>query len=214
MIRTIRAGVKNLIPRSLLIRSLPAPAGDRLLLTFDDGPDPAVTPAVLDRLQAFDARAVFFVVGRLAEACPDLLARIRDEGHVLGNHTYTHNNERDPPFREYKRDVARCQDVVRRATGITPALFRPPKGHLSPVSLLVPRLLGLRTVNWTLGVRDWACRSGEAAMTAAALLEEQAAPGQIVVLHDDNRYLPEILDKVLPVFRNRGYDLASAAGQL
>ncbi|MBD3868853.1 MAG: polysaccharide deacetylase family protein [Acidobacteria bacterium] len=214
MIRTIRSGVKNLIPRSLLIRTLSTPADNRLLLTFDDGPDPEVTPGVLERLQAFNARGVFFVVGRLAEAGPELLTRIRDEGHILGNHTYTHENAGDPPFLAYKRDVARCQDVVHKATGLTPTLFRPPKGHLSATSLLVPKLLGLRTVNWTLGVRDWACRTGEEAAAAAATLEERAAPGQIIVLHDDNRFLLQILDQVLPVFRERGYDLASAAAGL
>lgn len=128
MIRAIRSRIKQMIPRSLLIRSLVDPSGHRLLLTFDDGPDPQVTPGVLDRLQAFDARGIFFVVGRRAESFPELLIRIRDEGHRLGNHTYSHENAGDPPFLEYKRDVARCQEAVRQASGVTPELFRPPRG--------------------------------------------------------------------------------------
>jgi peptidoglycan/xylan/chitin deacetylase (PgdA/CDA1 family) len=209
---TLRERVKTLIPRALVTRDLGGSAGTqpRLLLTFDDGPDPLVTPQVLERLDAFHARAVFFVVGRRADAAPELVRQIRDRGHRIGNHTYSHPNDGDPPFRTYLADVRRCQDVVRRCTNTTPELFRPPKGHLSLTSLTVPKVVGLRTINWSLNVRDWACRTAEQAVDAGRQLETRAASGQIVLLHDDNIFVLDLLDYVLPRLRARGFDLRSA----
>jgi peptidoglycan/xylan/chitin deacetylase (PgdA/CDA1 family) len=185
-----------------------------LLLTFDDGPDRDVTPAVLERLQAYDARAVFFVVGRRAASAPDLVAAIHEGGHRVGNHTYSHRNDGNPWFLAYLNDVRRCQHAISHAIGAGPVLFRPPRGHLSPTTLMVPSLLGLRVVNWSLNVRDWACRSREEALEAARELDRRVQPGDIVLLHDDNRYLLDLLDYLLPSLRDRGFDLRNAAERL
>ena len=88
----VRALAKGLMPRTLVIRRLPDTAAPSVLLTFDDGPHPDVTAGVLDRLAAHDAKAVFFVVGRRLKRGGDLLARMRREGQVIGNHSYLHRN--------------------------------------------------------------------------------------------------------------------------
>jgi peptidoglycan-N-acetylglucosamine deacetylase len=205
---SVKKGIKELIPRALLTRDLGRGSGQRILLTFDDGPDPAVTPAVLDLLETFSARAVFFVVGRKAAESPETLRRIRAQGHLVGNHSFQH---RRPPVRGYLRDLLRCQEVVRSHLGEAPALYRPPGGYLSPTTLAVPWLLGLRTINWTLDVRDHACRTRQQALVAARSLERMIQPGHIVLLHDDNVRVLDILEYVLPRLQSRGFDLGSAA---
>src|SRR5262249_43297676 len=97
-----------------------------VLLTFDDGPHAEITPSVLDRLRDFQARAVFFVVGNRIDGSADLLKRMMAEGHLIGNHTYTHPLGRDPGPLSYMRDVRRNQELLAQLTASSPRLFRAP----------------------------------------------------------------------------------------
>jgi peptidoglycan/xylan/chitin deacetylase (PgdA/CDA1 family) len=94
-----------------------------VLLTFDDGPHPDVTPAVLDRLRTYQARALFFIVGSRIEKAPEMLNRILAEGHRIGNHSFEHRLEKDPRLISYYFDVRRCQSQLAQLTGTTPAFF-------------------------------------------------------------------------------------------
>jgi peptidoglycan-N-acetylglucosamine deacetylase len=208
-----REHMKGVIPRPLLVRHLRPSSSRSLLLTFDDGPHRTVTPEVLDRLDAFGAKAVFFLVGRRVDAEPSLADETRRRGHVLGNHTYQHQRP-DPWFPAYLADVRRCQQAIESHAGVRPTLFRPPMGHLTLTSLSVSRLLGLRTVNWLLNVRDWACKSRELAIGAAERMVREAAPGKIVLLHDDQEQVITLLDWALPRLRDKGFDLSSAISQI
>ena len=215
-----RSRIKRLIPRSLAIQRLRWSPRPSVLLTFDDGPHPEVTPAVLDRLERYDARAVFFVIGWRARRAPRLLDRIRSEGHVIGNHSHLHRagyvlpTARQVSFWKYYRDCARCQTVVARSTGAAPMLFRPPGGRMTPATMMTPRLLGMRSVLWTREVSDWSFRRAEDARAGAVELLRVIAPQDIVLLHDDNRCVLELLDRVLPDLRSRGFDLASGVDLL
>jgi peptidoglycan/xylan/chitin deacetylase (PgdA/CDA1 family) len=200
------ASLGAILPSAVVRRRLPSGAG--VLLTFDDGPDPAVTPAVLARLRTANALAVFFVVGRRAEAYPDLLRRIRDAGHVIGNHSYSHLGPHRFGLGAYRRDLARCQDAVVRAVGEPPRLFRPPYGRLMPVSVLAPRTIGLRSVTWSLDVRDWACGDVVSAGRAGDELAALVAPRDIVLLHDNTAGVLNVLDRALPALRDR-FDLSA-----
>lgn len=202
-----RDRIKSLIPRRLLVRDFETSGPPAMLFTFDDGPDPHVTPQVLARLEAYKVRAVFFAIGQKVEAHPEWARAVRDAGHVLGNHTFTHRAP-DPWFGGYVSEVSRCQDAVARHTGARPRLFRPPKGHLSLASISVPRMFGLRVVNWSLNVRDWACQSEAEALGAAERLVRDAAPGRIILLHDDRPLVLPLLDHVLPRLQRAGFDLA------
>jgi peptidoglycan/xylan/chitin deacetylase (PgdA/CDA1 family) len=117
-----------------------------LLLTFDDGPDPVVTSAVLDELAKYDARAVFLIDGNRIQRAPHLRRRIVDGGHVIGNHTFRHPRERNPGPMAYYRDVVECQSILQSHTGRRPALFRPQVGSLTMASLRALRLASLRTL--------------------------------------------------------------------
>ena len=165
-------------------------AGSEVLLTFDDGPHPEHTPAVLDRLAAFGVTAAFFLVGnRISD--PAIVDRIGGAGHALGNHTFAHAT---PRWRDLgSSDVRRCQDAVPGAT-----LFRPPLGRLTPGLWLAARRLKLQCVNWSLDSGDWRCRSEADAMLCAKELLELVRPGDIVLFHDDHCWIGPILDVVLP----------------
>jgi peptidoglycan-N-acetylglucosamine deacetylase len=184
-------------------------ASRAVLLTFDDGPHPEVTPAVLERLAAAHARAVFFVVGNRICKAPHLLTAVLAAGHALGNHTYSHHLGRDPLLVSYCRDVRRCQQMLTAATGQTPRFFRAPMGRRSLGALLTPRLLGLQHLLWSVDSHDWKLRSHEAAVACAHQLCEAICPGDIVLLHDDNPWVPTVLDLLLPRLSSQGIDLYS-----
>ena len=171
---------------------LPGRAPGSILLTFDDGPHPEHAPAVLDRLAAFNLSAAFFLVGnRIAD--PALVRRIAAAGHLLGNHTYSHEIPRWRDFTSAREDVAKCQELVPEAR-----LFRPPLGRLTPGLWLAARRLGLKCVNWSLDSGDWRCRSESDAMTCAREVLALARPGDIVLFHDNHRWIKLMLDVVLP----------------
>jgi peptidoglycan/xylan/chitin deacetylase (PgdA/CDA1 family) len=216
----LRSWVKDSLPRSLVIRRLRHSPTPTVLLTFDDGPHPSVTPAVLDRLAAYDARAVFFVVGRRLRRGGEALDRARAAGHLIGNHSHLHRDRyvlpggRQARFLEYYRDCARCQTVIEHRTGTRPLLFRPPGGRLTFTTLLAPRILGLRCVTWSQDIGDWAFRDPSEAQSGAARLLAAVAPRDILLLHDDNARVLDVLDTLLPAFRSRGYDLRSGVDLL
>ena len=215
-----RSRIKRLIPRSLAIQQLRWSPQPTVLLTFDDGPHPEITPAVLERLERHNARAAFFVIGWRARRAHELLERIQSAGHLIGNHSHLHRDgyvlptARQGSFLSYYRDCARCQTVIARSTGVPPILFRPPGGRLTPATLATPRLLGMRSVLWTREVGDWSFRRSEDASAGAVELLRVIAPRDIVLLHDDNRCVLELLDRLLPDLRSRGFDLASGVDLL
>ena len=165
------------------ITRLPGSAGGGLVaLTFDDGPDPEVTPAVLGLLEQAGARATFFCVGQRAEAHPEVMAAIRAQGHDVGNHSYSHPNGfalRGPGG--LSREIRRAQEAIERVGGGRPRLFRAPAGIQNP--WLAPALAsaGLRLVSWTRRGYDTVCRDGA---RVAARLGRGLRAGDILLLHD------------------------------
>lgn len=209
MLGTLRKKSKRLIPQRLLIQRLNPDASNCVLLTFDDGPHPEITPAVLERLKTYGARAIFFVVGWRIEKAPHLLRLIQEQGHIIGNHTFIHSNEKQPWFLSYWRDVLRCQSLIEKHTGQRPKLFRPAGGKITPAALIVPWLMGLKTVTWSLDVGDWKCQGPEEAYRCGQDLSRQLSSKDIVLLHDDNPNILIILDSILPMIKSNKLDLFS-----
>jgi peptidoglycan/xylan/chitin deacetylase (PgdA/CDA1 family) len=211
-----RSTVKRAVLRACsVVRRLDRRAGKSVLLTFDDGPHPEITPAVLDRLQSYDARAVFFVVGYLIRrAGPrgrELLNRALAEGHLLGNHTYRHDPYRKVSLRSYVRDLRDCQQLVADLTGERPKLFRPPLGSLTVQTLFAPKVLGLKTVYWSVECDDWQLQNAADARAYGERLADTVCAGDIVTLHDNNPHVVTVLDALLPKLAARGWDLGRAA---
>ena len=186
------------------------PGGARgVALTFDDGPHPEHTRRVLDSLDAFGAKAAFFVIGRKADAHPELVREIARRGHALGVHGYSHDRFFSlRSRRRVRRDLRRAVAALERITGERPRLFRPPIGHLSPAIAGVARELGLRAVGWSVrGLDGW---RGARARRVAARVRAGLRDGAIVLLHDaaecDDRVPAgvEALDAILATAARNG----------
>jgi peptidoglycan/xylan/chitin deacetylase (PgdA/CDA1 family) len=168
-------------PNITRLPAMPA-CGDLVALTFDDGPDPEVTPAVLDLLAAAGARATFFCVGQRAEAHPDVVAAIRVRGHGVENHSYSHPN--GFAFRArggLRREILRAQDAIERSGGGRPTLFRAPAGIQNPWLAVVLAAAGLSLVSWTRRGFDTVTRD---AVRVASRLGRGLCAGDILLLHD------------------------------
>jgi peptidoglycan/xylan/chitin deacetylase (PgdA/CDA1 family) len=150
-------------------------------LTFDDGPWPGSTDAILDALAATGGRATFFVIGRYAANHPALVRRIHAEGHQLGNHTYSHS--RLGMFRglQYWIDeIDRTNDTISSITGSAPTVFRPPMGLKSPLVMHAARAAGLRVVAWSVRARDGVTSGVDQIERRLGAVQS----GDIVLLHD------------------------------
>src|SRR5262249_3506023 len=159
----------------------------------------------LDRLRAHDARAIFFCIGRRVRQHPGLVRRAQAEGHTIGNHTHTHAATGWLEVAGYQQEIRRCQDAIAAATGQAPSLFRPPWGTPTPATLLAPRLLGLRSVYWSVEPRDHDLKSEPEARICGAGLGETIQAGDIILLHDDALHILTVLDELLPRLKNRGF---------
>jgi peptidoglycan/xylan/chitin deacetylase (PgdA/CDA1 family) len=154
-----------------------------LALTFDDGPNPEITPRLLDLLGARGQRATFFVIGEHVRRAPELLRRMLSEGHAIGLHSDSHSRLFNcwPPGL-VRRDLERCGAAIADATGQPPPrLFRPPVGLKNPVVGHVCSQMKLRTITWTARGRDTHSPAPEVVL---ARLRPALAPGSIVTLHD------------------------------
>src|SRR5882724_6173074 len=127
----------------------------QLALTFDDGPNPAVTPALLDLLHKYDAKASFFMIGRFVRQCPELTREVAARGHLVGNHTQTHPNLFWVSPRGVRSELQQCQAALRDTLGAPAKYFRPPFGLRNPWVVSTARELGMQTCMWTAIPGDW-----------------------------------------------------------
>ena len=163
---------------------LPAHAARQrwVALTFDDGPDPSVTPQVLDLLAQFGAQASFFCIGRAVQQYPELVQRIIASGHTVENHGFAHSSA----FalwgsRRMAHDIAQQQQAVYHAAGVFPRFFRPTAGFRNPLLDWVLARTGLQLVMWTRRGFDTRCRN---AHTVLQRLTHRLAAGDILLMHD------------------------------
>ncbi len=157
-------------------------ARGEIAITFDDGPDPEVTPRVLDLLQARDCRATFFCIAERARAHPDLCREMARRGHGIENHSLAHRSTFALlTLGGIRREVLDAQAALVQSSGSSPRFFRPPAGVRSPLLDPVLHELGLALVSWTR--RGFDTRERDPAVVAARLLRGLAA-GDILLLHD------------------------------
>ena len=161
-----------------------------LAITFDDGPNPAITPKLLDLLERHQAKATFFVIGRFVRECPSLTNEIIMRGHLIGNHTQTHPNLFWKTPRMIRAELHACQQAIFDATGKQATLFRPPYGLRNPWVVPCARECGMQTVMWTLIPRDWKAKSTEwltkrmQSIAARAQASPTGIAGDVLCLHD------------------------------
>ena len=128
---------------------------DELALTFDDGPNDAATPHLLDVLAKHNVRATFFIMGSFARQRPEIVRRVAAEGHLIANHTMDHPKLAFEPQRRIRQQLADCSSVLEDLTGNPVRFFRPPFGSRRPVVLQIARELGLTPVMWNITCHDW-----------------------------------------------------------
>jgi peptidoglycan-N-acetylglucosamine deacetylase len=179
-------------PRSQLfgatIRDTAAPR--QLALTFDDGPNPAITPQLLDLLDQYGAKATFFMIGRFVRACPELAKEVAHRGHLIGNHTQTHPNLFWLSPRAIRNELQQCQSALQDAVSAAAKVFRPPYGLRNPWVVSTARELGMQTVMWTLLPGDWREKSPEWLTARMCRIADNAQridsrpSGDMLCLHD------------------------------
>jgi peptidoglycan-N-acetylglucosamine deacetylase len=155
-------------------------------LTFDDGPHPRGTPAVLEALAKENARATFFLVGEQVDRHPAVAREIVEAGHEVALHCYRHTLLLRRRTATVAADLDRALDAIGRATGQAPALYRPPYGVLSAGALKLVRGRGYRTMLWSRWGRDWERRATPASIARRAT--SGLRPGDVVLLHDSDAY--------------------------
>lgn len=161
-------------------------SGRRVAITFDDGPDPRATPAVLDRLDALGLRATFFPLGSLVERTPDLVCEVLRRGHQVGTHGYRHLHHLVHTPRWVSCDLAAAERAMA-AVGVRPTWYRPAYGQVTSATLIVARRRGWQTVLWSAWGREWATSDAD---EVAARIIRRLRPGAIVLLHDNDAFGP------------------------
>jgi peptidoglycan-N-acetylglucosamine deacetylase len=176
------------------------PASEKkIYITFDDGPTPSITQAVLKELNKFSAKATFFVVGRNAEKFPELVDLILKDGHSIGNHTYHHLNGWMTPSKPYLKDVLKCESIVHSK------LFRPPYGRITrPQTRMMLRRY--KVIMWDVLSGDFDKNISKERVLKNVL--DNTVPGSIIVFHDSVKAADRMqyaLPRVLEFFSARNF---------
>ena len=191
-----------------------------MAITFDDGPNPAVTPGVLELLERHNATATFFLIGQRVRAFPGLVRAIAERGHAIGNHTETHRSLTFLSPRRIVEELERCDEAIAAATGKSTRWMRPPFGYRSPLlDSVVRRRGGAGVAMWNVAAKDWRTHAPEPVIQRL----RRTRGGDIVLLHDgDHRVLEgkrghvlAALEYWLPRWRDAGLQFVNLdEGQL
>jgi peptidoglycan/xylan/chitin deacetylase (PgdA/CDA1 family) len=155
-------------------------------ITFDDGPHPQGTPAVLEILRDADAKATFFLIGENVERYPSLTAEVAAEGHTVAIHGQRHRNMLRLTPSQFSSELDRAEATIGEATGTEPKLYRPPYGIFSPVGLKICRRRGLEPMLWSRWGHDW--RRRRTSEKIVLEITENLAGGDVLLLHDADHY--------------------------
>lgn len=182
-----------------------------IYLTFDCGYENGYTEKILDALKKHQAPAAFFVVGNMIETAPDIICRMVEEGHIVGNHTYHHPDmsaiSEQAAFQKELDDLAA---LFQETTGQElPKFYRPPQGKYSEENLKQAQALGYKTILWSLAYVDWYVDDQPTAEQAYAKLLPRIHDGAIVLLHSTSKTNADILDDLLTKWEDMGYTFAS-----
>lgn len=184
--------------------------GPTMVLTFDDGPDPRYTPDVLRTLKTHDVRAMFFVCGAMvAESAEnrDMVREMADEGHIVGNHTWSHPLLTRLRRSAIRSEMERTSEIIEKTYGERPGWFRAPYGAWNRAVFEFGAELGMEPLAWTLDTLDW---QEPGARTIERRVMRGAAPGVVVLAHDaggDRSQSVRALRDYLPRLLDSGYHL-------
>lgn len=180
-----------------------------LYLTFDEGYENGYTPKILDVLKEKNVKAVFFVTSYYLEKNPDLVKRMVDEGHIVGNHSKTHSSmpTLTSDMTKFKEEFSDVESKYKEITGLDmKKFFRPPMGYYSERSLAMTNDLGYKTVFWSFAYDDWDPEKQPEVNYAKNKILDNLHNGSILLLHAVSKTNTEILEDVIDSARNSGYE--------
>ena len=178
-------------------------------MTFDDGPDGARTPRLLDLAAQRQIRLTFFLLGMKVAGEPDIARRIVAEGHEIGNHSWSHPNLSEISEETVRDELRKTDDAIIRETGIRPKLMRPPFGAITKnQSAWIEKEYGYRITWWDVDPRDWKDRDPE--IVARRILSDARA-GSIILCHDIHTSTIDAMPKVFDDLLRRGFKFATVS---
>ena len=183
----------------------------RIALTFDDGPSAEKTREILSILRENGAKATFFVIGKNAEEHRDLIREIHDEGHEIGNHTWSHRYLTKLGKNEIRDEVGKTEEILTEICGEKPRVFRPPGGCWSAESIAPVEEMGYTCVLWSIDTRDWTMPGAKSVIRS---VDGRTAGGDIILFHDlgDKRLpTPDALRVLLPQLREEGFEFVTVS---
>lgn len=177
-----------------------------ILITFDQGYENGYTAQILDTLKEKKVKAVFFLLQDYAERNPELVQRMIDEGHIVGNHSVSHYSMPDLSVEECRQEIEGLQEYMKQNFGVTMKLFRPPMGEFSEQSLSVTKDCGLSTMLWSFAYADWDVNAQPDPAQAKEKLIGAAHEGAIYLLHSVSQTNAEVLGEVIDGIRDEGFE--------
>jgi peptidoglycan/xylan/chitin deacetylase (PgdA/CDA1 family) len=177
--------------------------GNRIAISFDDGPTPGVTEVVLDELKQRNIRATFFMIGQRLVEAPEPGRRVVAEGHEVGNHTFHHLKLNTLPDRQVDWEIQKAQDTIGEVLNHRPAWLRPPYGAFRQDQAHLPMGKQLGVVLWSVDPRDWS-KPGEAKIVDAILT--QTKPGSIILCHDLHQQTANCIGRILDGLLARNFE--------
>lgn len=190
----------RLIPGHLLVRRLYSE--DKVFLTFDDGPHPKNTAALLEILKEHGAKATFFLVGQEVKENPELVRNIIKEGHGVATHSWSHRRLPQLAFRDAWEEFDRAKRAIRQAVGVETVLFRPPFGYVTLPMLIYAAAGRMKIILWSIDSDDDCSRSATTILTRG----RQVRGGDIILCHDDNESILEALPTLLREWQTQGLE--------
>ena len=172
-------------------------------ISFDDGPS-EFTQQVLDVLAENDCHATFFMVGTSMDKMPEMVKAVYDAGNEVGLHTWRHNDLTQMEANAVVRNLELCQNIVTAQTGTTAKWLRPPYGRVGPSAYGACRALGMYIATWSLDSRDWETQNAEKIYKEVM---GQLRNGDIILFHDTHAATVEVLKKILPEIKARGFQI-------
>ncbi|MBR0365635.1 MAG: polysaccharide deacetylase family protein [Clostridia bacterium] len=176
-----------------------------LYLTFDEGYENGFTAPILDVLKKTETPAAFFVTGPYLEGQSDIIRRMADEGHIIGNHTVNHLNLPKQPTETVKSEITKLNEKCRELYGYTMVYMRPPEGEFSERTLAITNDLGMRTIMWSFAYKDWDINVQQGADYAYNSVMPYLHPGAVILLHAVSSDNAAALERIINDAKAQGY---------
>lgn len=177
--------------------------GRKIAITFDDGPHPYYTQQLLDGLKDREVRATFFVMGKHVEQCPELIERMHDEGHLIGNHTYSHIQLSRSNGETFKEELIRTNELIEELTGQEVQYVRPPYGSWDKK---FEKELNMFPVLWTIDPLDW-CSDNVACIVQK--VTSKAKENSIILMHDEYKSTVTAALQIIDALQEEGYEFVT-----